>query len=146
MEREILFRGQRADNGEWVYGSPLIIEGKSFIVPTNTKLVTIYGKQHFHWDNLIEVNIEVIPETVGQFNDYHNCYEGDKVMFCWEEDAKGGYFQSSDAYIERKEFGVCVWHNGGFKFKNEKTGKLVSFPAKATAKVIGNIHKAEGGE
>lgn len=63
MTKEILFRGQRTDNKEWVYGNQLKLEGLYFIVPSNTNLVTICHKRHFHWDNLIEV----IPKTVGQF-------------------------------------------------------------------------------
>lgn len=49
--REILFRGKRVDNGEWVEGNYSIdVSGRVDILPI---------------DNL--VFFEVIPETVGQF-------------------------------------------------------------------------------
>ena len=58
--REILFRGKRLDNKEWVYGSYLKLENLHFIVPENTKLVSINHKRHFHWDDLIEVISESV--------------------------------------------------------------------------------------
>ncbi len=53
--REILFRGKRIDNDEWVEGKPL---ANNLIVPVNqefkVKVGCIYG-------------YEIIPETVGQY-------------------------------------------------------------------------------
>ena len=51
--REILFRGKRKDNGEWVEGGILQEEGYTAII--------IYSDYH-NWHDFIEV----IPETVGQ--------------------------------------------------------------------------------
>ena len=50
--REILFRGKRKDNGEWVYGN--------YAVTDNNE------KQHFIFQNKAFV-FEVVPETVGQY-------------------------------------------------------------------------------
>lgn len=51
MKREILFRGKRADNGEWIYGDLCRGEGnKHFAISTNS--IGLF---------------EVIPETIGQF-------------------------------------------------------------------------------
>lgn len=57
MSREILFRGKRKDNGEWVYGD-LIVE-------------RFGNTPHIHWFEysscVLDRQIEVITETVGQF-------------------------------------------------------------------------------
>lgn len=50
--REILFRGKRKDNGEWVYGN--------YAVTDNNE------KQHFIFQNKA-FEFEVDPETVGQY-------------------------------------------------------------------------------
>lgn len=136
MNREILFRGLRTDGKGWVYGCLVIVEQSCFIHRSEKRKGSL---DDFIWQE----SVEVLPSSVGQFNDRYNCYEGDRVMASWEDEAKGGYFQMSDSYVERKEFGVCVWYNGAFLFKNEKTGKFINFPHKATITVTGNIH--EGG-
>lgn len=51
--REILFRGKRVDNGEWVYGD-LVRQGSGW-----------YIEQHVQ--DRPNKNFKVIPETVGQF-------------------------------------------------------------------------------
>lgn len=52
MYREILFRGKRIDNREWIIGYYIIVNGISYILPEN----------HF----LNEI-IEVDPDTIGQY-------------------------------------------------------------------------------
>lgn len=50
--REILFRGKRKDNGEWVYGNYAVTDNN--------------GKQHFIFQNKA-FEFEVDPETVGKY-------------------------------------------------------------------------------
>lgn len=51
--RDILFRGKRKENGEWVYGNYAVIDN-------NEK------QQHFIFQNKA-FEFEVVPETVGQY-------------------------------------------------------------------------------
>ena len=55
MDREILFRGKRADNGEWVYGNLFIPDNPD--KPVEILIGT----------NSVRISYEVIPETVGQY-------------------------------------------------------------------------------
>jgi uncharacterized phage protein (TIGR01671 family) len=55
--REILFRGKRVDNGEWCYGVPLV-DGWS---------KTTYIASYEYSSLAFVQQIEVIPETLGQF-------------------------------------------------------------------------------
>ena len=56
MKREILFRGKRADNGEWVYG---YLIGNNVIVGE----VVDFDDDYFNTEFWYKVD----PETVGQF-------------------------------------------------------------------------------
>ena len=68
MNREILFRGKRVDNDEWVYGF----------------LVKMFGVLNIADKDNENIIYEVIPETVGQFiglpdKNSNKIFEGDIV-------------------------------------------------------------------
>ena len=65
MNREILFRGKRKDNKEWVYGTPIVMhhnDGRThlhhFIIPDGVDLS--FGVK------VEDILVEIIPETRGQ--------------------------------------------------------------------------------
>lgn len=55
---EILFRGKRIDNGEWVYGD--LLRESDVFGNIRTRIFEITGKGKFAKE-------EIIPETVGQY-------------------------------------------------------------------------------
>ena len=83
--REILFRGKRKNNGEWVYG---------FVLNAEYTLIGYYKNGH---DFCI---VEVIPETVGQYtglkdNKGNKIFENDIVMDAYGEELKVVFAEES---------------------------------------------------
>lgn len=125
MNREILFRGKRCSDGEWVYG--FYVESKyswqghkphrSWIVPnaiSNGGFFNVLGRY------------AVKDDTVGQFTGLCDkngvkIFEGDIVGF-----GEGRY--------------VCEFVEGGFQFKDLDDGRLTLNAIAIKSKVIGNIH------
>ncbi len=79
MTRDIIFRGSvKSVNGpkkRWAYGSLVQdkINNRAWIIPDDEEI-----EVGFEFDNL---SIEVEPETVGQYSQVINIYEGDKVQY-----------------------------------------------------------------
>ena len=118
--REIKFRGKRLDNGEWLYGSLVILNGRYFI----------FDDANRH---------EVDPTTVGEFTGLKDkngkeIYEGDVIRSPLSEDktrphrifSHTGNAAFMGALVDRKE--LCYLRldqDWIYKFGKE---------------VIGNIH------
>lgn len=122
--REILFRGKRLDNGEWVEG---------YFV--NFWLVHYKRHQPFIMDEM-GVSCEVDPATVGQYTGLTDkngkrIFEGD-VIECWSEGVRargtvqqnrGGLWIIYPAWQKRIMWGLCPNEDGS-----------------TDVEIIGNIH------
>lgn len=140
--REILFRGKREDNGEWIKGYLLgdEITGQYFIHASGNSVnespkVGEEGVLHF-------LAFEVIPETVGQYTglkDKHGTqiFEGDIVDY--EDESPGQYEYHDSTFINR---GVIEYDDGVFYWTNLVAAQFDDSVYKGAADcvVIGNIH------
>lgn len=134
--REILFRGKRIDNGEWVSSGNIITfndegEGKLFFIPgKNEKCVCTHDEQ----DNIVAFHTgafyKVAPSTVGQFTGLNDCngkriFEGDVIKI---KIADGSFHNA-----------VISFRNGYFTNSlSTYVGGLVVIAQ--DCEVIGNIH------
>ncbi len=66
MEDRYLFKAKRVDNGEWVYGVPFEIEGKTVIlISDNENILRVHYLEENMWEADIYA-IEVNPSTICQ--------------------------------------------------------------------------------
>lgn len=114
--QEILFRGKRKDNGEWVYGWY-----QPSVHGLGATLATIGG------DGYLD-DIRIVPKTVGQFTGLLDC--GGRKLF--ERDVVTAKFKSNGA---RYNFRI-VYKDGAFMFDNGSVA--VRFDQIRSAVLIGN--------
>ena len=121
--REILFRGLRVDNLEWVKGNLVKWDDKCVIIPTGCSLQKINIGSNLYTTS----SYEVIPETVGQFTglldkNWVKVFEGDIIA---------EQLNKEDNIIRKVSY-----HPGEFSMN---PGLLSLYHKKH--KIIGNIHE-----
>lgn len=130
--REILFRGKRTDNGEWVFGMPWIFKDHACICPWK-KGMCKYDTGYFP--------VFVKPKTIGQYigltdqND-EKIFEGDICRF--REWDKGEMCWIGKIHYEHQQFVI----SGGAN-KECETSFLIPMSRfiSENIEVIGNIYE-----
>ena len=152
--REILFRAERTDGGEWVYGYPVgwqNEEGDISIVDSR------FGACIDESGNLMMLEApfvaKVDPATIGQYTGLTDkngkkIFEGDIVeCVSWNEFFSDGFGKPIEALRRKME---VAFHNGAFRMKEsypygiEPTYWDLIF--NGDIEVIGNIHDKEATE
>jgi len=107
MKREILFRGQRIDNGKWVCGYG-IIHGEHYDRKDNERKCSIF----MEYDSVSKLNyqlVEVNPETVGQFTglldkNKTKIFEGDIITLIGVTSNENRIIRKVEYIKERAQF------------------------------------------
>ena len=123
--REILFRGKRLDNGEWVEGFYVHLHDthkkkeSHRIYPENAK--EDFGVFYLNW-------FEVDPATAGQYTGL--------------TDKNGKKIFEGDIIEIRGYVYCCCWDEGNLEFMliNEKESFGMGYAAFSRMNVIGNVH------
>ncbi len=133
--REILFRGKRKDNGEWIVGHLLRYEdGRARIIESRTDIFCFADDP----DTTVAKTYEVAPETIGQFTgrtakNRKKIFEGDILS---NANVKGVVFFSDESACF-----MLKWKNFD-RFREDffKECRLTDFVLIEYMEVIGNIH------
>ena len=133
--REILFRGKRIDNGEWVHGSLLKVthNGNTYNLIFADNFLFVFGEA------TATEHACVHPETVGQFTGLTDkngkkIFEGDIIRAKLESGNHEG-FAWPNMPVDFHQGSFCLNDRKGYVF-----AALGSFAPSVTFEVIGNIH------
>ena len=138
--REILFRGKRLNNGEWIVGHLLrYFGGRARIVETGENIFS-YEMD----DSIIQtVAHHVIPSTVGQYTGL--CDKNGKKIF--EGDIVRHHNDSPYFTTEKEEKGVVFWDDQYCGWRRTSNGEFHGGVVKdyrmsktCDYEIIGNIH------
>lgn len=137
--RNILFRGKRLDNGEWMYGDLIENQGRFFIYHATSE-TTIEDNDD---RRIVVAAFEVDPATVGQYTglkDKKNkgVYEGDILLL------SDGKSHSEDVVVEHGLYGWTFYNPQTATFYSDGSHTYIAVEncrfMFGTGVVIGNIH------
>ena len=135
--REILFRGRRTIDGEWVCGGLISYEQYCCILSREQDMRPVDEPYLDHFTGCFDgYATPIIPETVGQYTGLTD-KNGKKIF---EGDILSAYFD--EEYPENETRTVVVWHDIGFYLCYE--GRIFDlFEAEDAAcfEVVGNVHE-----
>lgn len=121
--REILFRGKRLDNGEWV-------EGNLFVSDTDGRTYILAGSR------IVTIDWEVDQSTVGQYTGMKDkngkrIFDGDILRSCYDN------LYPDDGSIEVVKWLLNGWHIQQGEYPPDAMDGDGVMPY---SEVIGNIH------
>lgn len=147
--REILFRAQRKDNGEWVegfysqlpkpsLGATIITNGDLCAEDVGDYIIVNRSRQHSNFSNAFPIEVveceyyEIDPETLCQYTGLKD-KNGNRI---WENDIVDTYEESSKEHL----INVVKFENGCFKvFKKHYLPMYLDAYSKRDLITIGNI-------
>ena len=149
--REILFRGKRVDNGEWIKGFYIEANHHWHNKGVHKEWIVKNVIQNGGWCN-VGSKYAVIPETVGQYTGLTDengtkIFEGDilkgfRYPFFREEDAAYNYFAEVVWFDNSPAFGLLTFKNPESTVRGISHGNadyMEDFDSEMW-EVIGNIH------
>lgn len=126
MGREILFRGRRTDNDEWIDGALLCLDDGETRIATSCLAGDV--------PNLFNVcAYEVAPETVGQ---YIGLTDKTGAWICEGDIVKGKVHMFGGCRVRT---GVIVYYIDAFKMKVGNDHKEIPSPCE----IVGNVYDKE---
>ena len=135
--REILFRGKRCDNGEWVQGYYIRAEHNWHKHGIHKDWITLGAAANGGWFALHN-KYAVKSETVGQFtgltdNNGKKVFENDIIVICYETDGEE-FTETKRVHYNEKE---CCWYPMRWE---ECCEYCDHYTEVKSIEVIGNIH------
>ncbi len=134
--REILFRGKRLDNGEWVEGNLFRNDNEHFPMTLIGNVIFSRGKHtnalSFDGFDLAEVD----PATVGQFTGLldkngKRIFEGDILKDDWGKNFEVFFSTKTCSFMANLKIAPSEWETGNYRIGEAWTD---------TVKIVSNIH------